>query len=119
MRYAAGMARRAAARKARDGEVEAAPEKMYRACLAEETGAELLEHAVGAGKDLQKALYGARIIGCVQLVVRKSDRVRQLVRHVIDDDVDVELGKCRHHGGVETRDRMTGKRQPPRGAATG
>ena len=49
------MPRRAAAGKPRHREIEAAPEEMHRARLAEEAGAELLEHAIGIDQDLPES----------------------------------------------------------------
>src|SRR5580692_9130600 len=62
MRHAAGMARRAAARKARDREIETAPEEMHRASLAEKAGAELLEHPIDADENPEEAADGVGIV---------------------------------------------------------
>src|SRR6516162_8861653 len=113
------MTRRAAAGETGDGEIETAPEEMHRARLAEETGAELLEHAVGIDEDLQKTPHRIRVIGCVPFIVRKSDGIGQLVRNLVDDDVNVELRERSQYSGVETGDRMPGEQQMPRRAVTG
>ena len=81
---AAGMARRAAAGKARHREIEAAPEEMHRACLAEKAGAELLEHAIDVDRNLKEAPHRRGVVGCMARILRKTDRVRQFVRHVVD-----------------------------------
>src|SRR5437016_10527423 len=47
----AGTLRSAAAGEARDGEIETAPEKMYRAGLADETRPELIQDAVHRSED--------------------------------------------------------------------
>src|SRR5450759_950552 len=91
MRYAAGMARRAPARKARHREIEAAPEEMHRTRLAKEAGAELLEHPVGIHKDLQEAPHGVWIVGSMPVVLRKPDRLRQFVGHLVDGDANAKL----------------------------
>src|SRR3984957_9789487 len=119
MRHAAGMARRAAPGKARHRKVKAAPEEMHRACLAEEAGTKLLEHPIGIGKHLEKAPYRRRIVGGMPVVLRKPDRLRQFVGHLIDRDVDAELGEIGHDGRVETRDRLPGQRKLPPGAVAG
>src|ERR1700687_705333 len=119
MRYAAGMARRAPAGKTRHGEIEAAPEEMYRARLAEEAGAESLEHPIGIEQHLKKAPHRGRIIGCMPVVLRKSDRLRQFVRHLVDHEVNAELGECGHDRRIKTRDRLSGQRKLPRGAVAG
>src|SRR6516225_4814774 len=113
------MTRRAAAREAGGGEIETTPEEVHRARLAEEACTELLEHAVGIDKDLQKSSDRVRVIGCVPQIVRKSDGLGQLVRHLIDSEVNVEFGERGHYGGVETGNRMCGEQQALRRAVAG
>src|SRR4051812_23618519 len=79
MRHAAGMSWRASAREARHREIEAAPEKMYRAGLAQKAGAKFLEHAICTKQDLEKAADRIRIVGGMFDVLRKPDRIRQFV----------------------------------------
>jgi hypothetical protein len=57
---AAGMARRAAAREARHCQIEAAPEEMHRAGLAEKAGAEMLESMIDADSAWWNASTEAR-----------------------------------------------------------
>src|ERR1017187_3862268 len=108
MRYAAGMARRAPARKARHRKIETAPEEMHRAGLAEEGGAELFEHPVGIDKNLQKAPHRVGVVRGMPVVLRKSDRLRQFVGHVVNCDVNAEVREISHDSGVKTRDRLSG-----------
>src|SRR4030088_3645583 len=108
MRHAAGMARRAPARKARHREIEAAPEEMHRAGLAEEGGAELLEHPIGIDQYLQETPHSIRIVGGMLVVLRKPDRLRQVVGHLVYCDVDAEFGEIRHDRCIETRERFSG-----------
>src|SRR5216684_2670241 len=100
MRHAAGMARRAPAGKACDCKIEAAPEEMHRACLAEEAGAELLEDPVGIHENLQKAPHRGRIVGCMFPVLRKPDRFRQFVGRLVDSDVNAEVCKVSLPSGI-------------------
>src|SRR5258708_39716284 len=109
MRHAAGMARRAAAGKTRHSEIETAPEEMHRAGLAEEAGAELLEHPIGVDKNLKKAPHRVRVVGGVLVILREADRLRQFVRHLVDHDVNAELGENSHSSRVETCDRFSGE----------
>src|SRR5215510_8886610 len=118
MRNASWMAWRTAARKARHRQIEAAPEKMHRARLADKAGAELLEQAVAIDEDLQEALHRLGIVGGMCRVLRESCRLRQFVRHVVDDEPDSELGQRRHHGGVKACNRMSGQRELPLLAVT-
>src|SRR5713226_2195461 len=119
MRHAAGMARRAPAGKACDCKIEAAPEEMHRACLAEEAGAELLEDPVGIHENLQKAPHRGRIVGCMFPVLRKPDRFRQFVGRLVDSDVNAEVCKVSHDSGVEARYRLSGQCQLPPYAVAG
>src|SRR5450759_4740606 len=119
MRYAAGMARRAAARKARHRKIEAAPEEMYRAGLAEEGGAELLEHPIGIDKNLQKSPHRAGVVRGMLAVLRKPDRLRQFVGHVVDGDVNAELREISHDRCVKARNRLSRQGKLPLCAVTG
>ena len=64
---------------------------MHRARLAEEAGAELLEHAVGIDKDLQEAPHRIRVVGGVPVSCENRIGVRQFVRHLVDGDVNAEF----------------------------
>src|SRR5258708_31057609 len=119
MRHAAGMARRAAAGKTRHSEIETAPEKLQRAGLAEEAGAELLEHPIGIEKNLKKAPERVRVVGGVRVILREADRLRQFVRHLVDHDVNAELGENSHNSRVKTSNRFSGQGKLPRCAFTG
>src|SRR5258706_2903446 len=119
MRYAARMARCAASGKTRHRQIEAAPEEVDRARLAEKAGAELLEHAVGVHKDLQEAPHRIRIVRGVRDVLREANRLRQFVRHLVDGDVNAEGCKIGHDRRVETRDRLSGEGKVPLRAVTG
>ena len=59
-RNPARVKRREPSGKARDGEVEAAPEKMNRARLAKERSAELLEDAVYGNRRSEEAVTASR-----------------------------------------------------------
>ena len=61
--------RSAPARKARDGQVEAAPEEVDRAALAEEAAAEHFEDAVGADEDPPEGGGGRGVVAGVDGVV--------------------------------------------------
>src|SRR4051794_28842500 len=119
MRHATGMTRRAPAREARYREIKTAPEEMHRACLAEEAGAELFEYPVGIDKYLEKTPHRFRVVGGVLVVLRKSDRRRQFVGHLIDRDANAEFGDCGHDRCIEGRDRLSGESELPRCAITG
>src|SRR5207237_805818 len=117
--HAAGMTRRAPAGKARHREIETAPEEMYRARLAEEGGAELLEDPVDVEKNLQKASHRVRVIRGVLVVLREADRLRQFIGHLVDCDVNAELRELGYDRRIEARDRVAGERKLPPGAVAG
>src|ERR1700749_5240660 len=109
MGHASGVARRTASGKSRYREVEAAPEEVHRACLAEKAGAELLEYRIGVDQNMEKALHRVRIVGGVSVVLRKADRLRYFVRHPVDLDPDTEFGERGERRGEKTRDRFSGQ----------
>src|SRR5262249_9586250 len=76
MRDAARMARRGSTREAGHREIEASPEEMHRARLAEKAGAELLEDAIDIDKDLEEAPDRIAIVGGMDLVLGEFERVR-------------------------------------------
>src|SRR3979411_631119 len=119
MRHAAGMPRRAPARKARHREIEAAPEEMHRARLAEEGGAELLEHPIGIDQYLKETPHSVRVVGGMLVVLRKPDRLGQFVGHLVDGDMNAKLRERCHDRCVETRDRLSGESKLPRCAVAG
>src|SRR4029077_1199939 len=113
------MARRAPPGETRYRQVKTAPEEMHRARLAEESGAELLEDAVAVHKNLQEAPDRVGIVGGMGSVQRKPDRVRQLVRHLVDGKGNVEFGKRSDRRGMEARNRLSGERELPLCAVAG
>ena len=68
-RNAAGMERSGASREARHRKVEAAPEQMDRAHLAEIGRAEALQHPIDRDRRVEKARHGLGSIGPLCLVV--------------------------------------------------
>src|ERR1700739_33899 len=114
MRNAPGMARCASAGKTRYREIETAPEEMDRAGLAEEAGAELFEHPVDTDKNLQKPLHRVWIVGGMLVILRKPNRIRQFVRHVVDGNVNAEFGERGHDRRVESLNGLSGQVPLPR-----
>src|SRR3954452_17134651 len=118
-RQAAGTGRRRPPRDPRHREVEAAPEEMHRARLAEKTGAEELEDAIGLDERAPEAMRRGGIVGGVDAVLREADRVRDLVRHLLDRDRDAEAAKDFHERSMEVGDGLRLERQRPLLAAAG
>ena len=111
MRHAAGMARRAAAGKARHREIEAAPEEMHRARLAEKAGAELLEHAVGIDQDLQEAPHRIGIVGGMRLCPAKTASAPAIRSASRRWRRECRVRRAPPSRGVEARDRLSGQRE--------
>jgi hypothetical protein len=80
------------------------PEEVYRAGLAVEPAAELLEDGVRPVEDSAEAPDRLSIPGRVPDVLRKRRRHRDPERLLRDLDVDAELGEHRVETGVEVRD---------------
>jgi len=90
MRHAAGVQRRGPAGKPRHREIEAAPEEMHRAALADEARAELPEHAVALHQRPPEAVRGVRFVVAQHRVLRERRRVRQFIRMDVDFHRDAE-----------------------------
>src|SRR5262249_13029164 len=105
MRYAARMRRREPAGKARDREVEASPEEMHRADLADKTGPEQREHAMRAEQNAPEARGVVAVVGSVHTVTIERNGVGDLVRHRVDTDVDAKLGQRGEQIDIELRHR--------------
>src|SRR5690349_18484772 len=102
----------AAAGKARHRMVEAAPEKMHRAGLAQKARAELLENAVHGDEDLAEPPHGFGIVGGVNLVLVKGNRIGNFHRHFPNAHLDTgrmqhahELAVKIRHGSRKERER--------------
>src|SRR5690242_1723887 len=102
---AAGMARRRAAGKTRRSEIEAAPEKVDRARLAEEASAECAEHALHLDQRAPEAAGGLPIIGSLGTILGEGHRIRHFAGLRIEPAIDVKIAKRGHHRGVEIGNR--------------
>src|SRR5262249_17714149 len=98
------MKRRPPAGKASDGKVETSPEEVNRAALADERGAELEEDAIDLREDAPMPLGKTTDVGRVARVVAETDRVGQLVGHIMDADFDSKIGEGPHDLGIEIAD---------------
>src|SRR5262249_14297545 len=105
-RYATGVRRRRASREARDGQVEAAPEEMHRAHLAEETAAKVRDDDVGLQQYAPEAPGRIGVVAAVCAVLGEANRVDELHRSVVDRDRDTELAQHRADACVEVGDRL-------------
>ena len=118
-RHAAGMRRRGATREARHRKIEAAPEEMHRAGLAEEAAAEALEDAVGLEQRAPEAVDRGRVIAGMSAVGIERQRIGDLARPTADADGDAELGEQLQHRGMKIGYRHRLQRQFAPVAAAG
>src|SRR5271156_6819303 len=113
------MERGRSSREPRHCEIEAAPEEMDRARLADKSGTEELEDAVRLNQRAPEAVGGGCVIGGVGPVLRKADRTQNFVRRLLDRDGNAhaveEIDGC----GKEIGDRLWPERQEPFGASAG
>src|SRR5688572_3518631 len=84
--YATRMGGSRTAREARDRQVTASPKEVNGAVLADEKGAEPLEHPVHLYKNTPEAVRVLRIIGSVVVVVGKRDGTLHFVGPPVDGD---------------------------------
>ena len=116
MGYAARMQRRPAAGKARDRQVEAAPEEMHRAAFADEARSERPEHPVRLQQNAPELLCVIGVIGRMRVVLAEADWRVDLVRQVVDADLDAQFGQNAHQLGVKCGDGARMKPDLPDGA---
>ena len=105
------MGRRRAAGEPRDRHIEAAPEEMHRARLAEKSRAELLEHPIHVDEDAPELLRVTGIISRVLAVLVKRNWVGELDRHRPDPDFQPERFQPVHDLVVEIGNRARPERQ--------
>ena len=95
------MRRRAAAGKARHCQVEAAPEEMHRAHLADKAGAECSENPVGLHQDPPEAVDVFGVIGAVLPILLERYGIGDLDRRRPNPDVEPERLQPLHDLAVE------------------
>ena len=78
-------------REARYGEVEGAPEQVYRAALTDKPAAKLFHHAIGLHEDTPKPVSPNTFVGPVSFVLVEPDRLSDLVRFLVDLYAEIEL----------------------------
>src|ERR1051326_534184 len=95
------MRRRAPSGQARHREVEAAPEEVDRADLAEEVAAEFRKDVAGRDEDAPKARDGGGVVRGVLRVFLERDGCGDFGWRRVDRDVDAQLAQCGHPARVE------------------
>ena len=102
-RSPAWMQRRAAARKSRHRQIEATPEEMHWAALADEPCAKLLEDAVHLDERAPKPVRMIGVVCTMRFVEAEGDRTRYLTRKLRDSNRDAELSEGGDDGRIEAR----------------
>src|SRR4030095_3268236 len=83
MRKTSGMNRGSPSRESRDCQIEAAPEEMHGAGLADEARPEAIEHLRDQHQRAMKPVDGTAVIRSRTLVEGKRRRIRDLVRTTV------------------------------------
>ena len=117
--YTAGMTRGRPSGEPGHREVEAAPKEMDGARLPQKAGAKELEDAIDLHKRAPEAMGSGGVIGRVGAVLRKADRVRHLVRHLVDDDRDADAVEKIDQPTMEIGNRLRLERKLPCVASAG
>ncbi len=102
--YAARVRRRPPPREAGDGQIEAAPEEVYGARLAEKAAAEALENTIGLDEDAPESVCGLAIVSSMDAILGEGDRVRHLVRPFRDTDGNAEIVQQAEQAVMEVGD---------------
>src|SRR5437762_8940728 len=72
--------RSATSGKSGHGEIEAAPEEMYGACLSDKLASEFFKSSINRQKNLMEPVHILGIIGGMLIVIGKRNRIRNLDR---------------------------------------
>ena len=105
-----GVERRRPTGEAGHGEVEAAPEEMNRADLAQKCRAELLQHPIGGEKGAVKPFCASAIVAARRSILGEADGRLDLVGRRMDRNVAAALADQGHERGVEVRHRRRAER---------
>src|SRR5690348_1398743 len=95
------MERRTASRKAGHRKVEASPEEMNGARLAEKTGAEEREHVVRTQQHAPESVDEVPVVGTVRYVLGERDGLGGFVRSAVDFNPDSKFVECSRKGGMK------------------
>ena len=95
---------RGSSRKARHGEIEAAPEEVDGADFAEEAGAKLGEDTLGLDQDAPETPGVLWVVGVVLLVLSEGNGVGQLDRHGPNFHLDAEVSERSHDVPIKVGD---------------
>src|SRR5947209_5282704 len=86
----------ASSRKTCHREVEASPEKLDRAALADKLGPECFKDSIRLYEDTPEAVGIFRVIGSMDIIFITSDGIRHFTWQRVDGHVDLEGAQCFH-----------------------
>jgi hypothetical protein len=92
-------------------EVEAAPEEMDRADLAQEGAAEELQDTIGLDEREPESMRGVGVIARVNGVIGKGDGIRYFVRRLVDRDFDAHPFQKNGYTVIEVGDALRFERK--------
>src|SRR3569833_1229694 len=92
--------------KAGDGEIEASPEQMDGAALADKAAAENLEHPLNLQQRTPIGPGCVAVISPQRPVFWKGDALGQFAGHRLNCDVKAKCLGRRYHGRIKTRARL-------------
>ncbi len=104
---------RASPREAGDREIEASPEEVHRAHLAEIAAPKHLEDAIGLHERPPESVRRIGVVSAVRAILVEGRRVFHLVRLSVNRDFDPKLGQVPHHVVIEVGDGPRLKREAP------
>src|SRR6202011_5722353 len=103
MRNAAGMLRRGATGKTRDGKIRRAPEEMDWAAFSTEPRSKFLKYAIGLDQNAPESIGIFRIVRAMLIILVEGNWIGNLVRYDVDLDRQFQLVQRGHDRFVEIR----------------
>src|ERR1700704_4589427 len=85
---------------------------MDRTAFADEAGPELVKHPINLTENLPKPLRINRVVRTMHAILAEADRLRGVVRHVKNVNVDAEFRQGSPYIGVKFGDRPGRQRDP-------
>ena len=96
-----------------DRQIETAPKKMHGACLADESRAEFLEHAICLQEGAPESMRRVSIVGRMFAVGAEWHRAGNFTRQLGYPHLDAEIAERLHDGRMEIADRLRHQPQAP------
>src|SRR5271165_261754 len=97
----AGTLRSGSPGKARHRQIEAPPEEMHRAYLADKARAKLFEHGIDPYQNAPEAMRCLRVVRRVNLVFLEGNWIEDLTRRGPDTHIHAKLAERRHEAAIK------------------